>query len=772
MRVTPAVRAIFMLEIRSLLRDPRTVLMSVVLPVLLIPVALLVGNWMDERRAEREDERIYNFAVTGTDSAFALDLLARAGSGPGAGADRGAGASAGAGAGASASAGEGADEAAPGAPAEARPEGGRVRFRRIETADALEALQNGDVDLYLEALTPAEWDAVRPDSLEVNSGAHSVEQEAGAQGESAEEAESGAESVADADTRVAGDSDIATDPDLDADVDMDGGALDADVRVLRIRFVATRTASRQGASELREHLMEARQARRDSIVMDAGFPVSPGDVASVDVLNVASEGNVQGARLGRYLTMILVGLILLGGSAVATDTLAGEKERGTLETLLTSAASRNEIVWGKLLSIMAVGLSIALIQFANLWIFVGLGLLGADGALATAVTPGIARALLVLYLPLVALVSGLLLLMSAHARSYKEAQLYLTPVLLGMLLPTLVPFLPDLSLRSAMIMVPIANLSLAARDLLIGEINLPLFAVAWLVTASAATWVGARSVRALHDESLVTGNTTREEFLGGPELFQKKVLHWFLVFWGLKIIIDFNLTFEDIRMAALVSVGLVFLAFPWLVIRHFRLDPVQALALRLPRPGVWIGVLLGVPAALLVMTSAFRLVDFVLPMPNELIENFGQSLLPESIPAWQILLLLSVLPGIAEELTFRGVLLHGLRRRFGPVTLALVVGIIFGIFHFQLFRIPMTAGLGAMLAGVTLMTGSIFPAIAWHALNNALAIFLSSRGVDLAFEGWWVGPAALLVLGVAFLIIWMNRTPYPDVGPRVMDRDP
>jgi sodium transport system permease protein len=697
-RLTSTVRAVFGLEMRSLLRDPRTLLVSVVLPVLLIPAILMAGDWMQGRRAERERARTYRFAVVGTDSAFVLDLVAAISE----------------------------DTPGPGDPAYApdpagtpgsagtgdSPESG-VRFRRVPVTDPRAALESDSVDFYVEGLTRGEWLAGLPDTAEAGVGPE------------------------------------------------DGGA-----RVVRIHYLAPRTGSREGAAVLRDHLLKTRQSRRDSIVTEAGFPVSPEQVATVNRLNIASDEEVQSARLGRFLTMILVGLMLLGGSAVATDTLAGEKERGTLETLLTSAASRGEIIWGKLLSIMAVALAIALIQVVNLWIFLGLGLLDVGGGSAVAVTPAVAFVLLVLYLPVVALTAGLLLLVSAHARTYKEAQLYLSPVLLGMLLPTLAPFLPDLSLGSAIVVVPIANLSLAARDLLIGEIHPPLFGAAWIVTAAAAAWVVARSVRALHDENLVTGGTTRAEFLGGPELFPRRVLRWFLVFWAVKILLDFNLPFDDIRVAVLFSVGVVFLAFPLLVIRHFRLDPAEALALRMPRPGVWLGVALGVPAALVAVTTLFRLVDFVLPMPTEVVENFGQALLPEDVPAWQLILLLSVIPGITEEMTFRGVLLHGLRRRFGPVALALVVGLIFGIFHFQLFRIPVTAALGVLLAAVTLLTGSIFPAMVWHATNNALGVFLGTRGIEMEFESWWWGLAAILVLVLAFRIIWAYRTPYPEVGAR------
>jgi membrane protease YdiL (CAAX protease family) len=117
-----------------------------------------------------------------------------------------------------------------------------------------------------------------------------------------------------------------------------------------------------------------------------------------------------------------------------------------------------------------------------------------------------------------------------------------------------------------------------------------------------------------------------------------------------------------------------------------------------------------------------------------------------------------------EELTFRGVLVHGLRRRYGPVAIALIGGLIFGFFHFQIFRIPGTAVLGFMLTSLVLTTGSIYPAMLWHAINNGLALSLTLAGVEMGVDSWPMGVGAMVALGLACWIIWINRTVYPDLG--------
>jgi sodium transport system permease protein len=212
----------------------------------------------------------------------------------------------------------------------------------------------------------------------------------------------------------------------------------------------------------------------------------------------------------------------------------------------------------------------------------------------------------------------------------------------------------------------------------------------------------------------------------------------------------------------------IFLGGTLLMLWRYRLPVREALALRAVGPAVWLAVLIGAPSALLVGNGVAQLAELVLPVPESMTEAFGQFLLPEGMPLWQIVLFLAVLPGICEEVAFRGVLLHGLKKHLRPVPLALVVGLIFGLFHVSLFRILPTAYLGVVLSAVTLLTGSVFPAMVWHALSNGVALVPARLGwisADLALEPWMYG----IVVGglvLAFWILWRARTPYPGLRGR------
>jgi len=195
----------------------------------------------------------------------------------------------------------------------------------------------------------------------------------------------------------------------------------------------------------------------------------------------------------------------------------------------------------------------------------------------------------------------------------------------------------------------------------------------------------------------------------------------------------------------------------------YRLDFRRAWALRPPKAAVWPAILLLIPATNIMGIGIFRLANLFIPVPTQVLEQFAQSIMPKELSAWQMILFLAILPGICEELAFRGTLLYGLRRRFRPAVLAIVVGIIFGFFHVSYFRIIPTGFLGIILTTLALLTGSVFPGIVLHVGNNAFAYLISIRHYPIEKMGWWIYLVAAAVFACCFYIIYRNRTPYPDL---------
>ena len=518
---------------------------------------------------------------------------------------------------------------------------------------------------------------------------------------------------------------------------------------------------------LRERLEQVRRQHRDSVYRAHGLLIAPDRIGVLESANVASAEREGGAFLGLILTPLLLFLMLSGGSIVAADAISGEKERGTLETLLTTAARRSEIVGAKQLAVITVGMAVTVINLLNLLVYVVLGVIELPQNLAVSLSPLSLLVLLGLFLPLTVLVSSALLLLSGYAKSYKEFQMYFFPLFLLFLVPALVGMLPGMDLHSAIALVPVAGVGVAVREVLLGELDWTFLAIAFASTGAAALGAARLTERTLSTERLISAAELDEADLrGGAALFPRRVLRWYGILWVLLLLASLWLGRElGVRGQVLFNVVGIFFVGSLLMVRAYRLDPVAAYALRPPPAAAWPAVLIGAPAALVTGIGVAELFQRFVPVPERMLQEFGQFLGAEGMPLWQLVLFAAVIPGIFEELVFRGVLLHGLSRRLRPVPLVLAVGLIFGLFHVSLWRIPPTAYLGSLLAAVVLLTGSIYPAMLWHVLNNASALVPVQLGwvrEDQELSGW-IYLAAALTLAAAFTVLWVTRRPYPGL---------
>jgi sodium transport system permease protein len=402
------------------------------------------------------------------------------------------------------------------------------------------------------------------------------------------------------------------------------------------------------------------------------------------------------------------------------------------------------------------------IQLAAIWVYIGSGVVDLPSGVTIGLTPGLAALLFLLYLPVAALLASALLLASAYSKSYKEAQLYFLPAFLLGIAPTLAPVLPGASLRSILLLVPIANISLAVKEILAGDPDPLLTAVAWLVTAGAAAALGAVSSRLLTKESLIT--TVQHEpsgAFGGRELFGRDVLRWAAAAWALILVASlFMGTGEHILERQLAFNMTALLGLTVFLLRRYRLPARETLSLRPARPSAWLAVVIGAPSALVVGLLLVQATSIFLPVPEDVIRQFVEQMFPTDAPGWKLVLLLVLLPAVVEELFFRGIVLQGLAGHRALVRV-LLSAVAFGLFHVSFFRLLPTTFLGVMLALVTLWSGSIFPAMVWHAANNGLAAFVLDQVETLPL---WASVVSVPGLALALYLLWRGRRRQPDAA--------
>ena len=259
----------------------------------------------------------------------------------------------------------------------------------------------------------------------------------------------------------------------------------------------------QEAATLVKALLDRRGARLVALkLQENGLPqelATPFAARDENIKNGAPAGMLF---LTIFLPYILALYAVTGGSFLANDTVAGEKERGTLETLLVSPASRREIVTGKFLAVAAASMLSGVLSIIGLFISIKMNfsMLG-NGAIT--LSPGGILAMVLVQVPLAAMGAGLLLTVSTFARNQREAQTYVVPVMLLTMFGAMATLLLKSSAPLYWAAVPITNAALVLKQVLEGTINPAFIAVACatsLLYAAAAVGVAAY---AFHKESIL-----------------------------------------------------------------------------------------------------------------------------------------------------------------------------------------------------------------------------------------------------------------------------
>jgi sodium transport system permease protein len=226
---------------------------------------------------------------------------------------------------------------------------------------------------------------------------------------------------------------------------------------------------------LREQTVEGRLAERG---LSAAF-IKPFETKRQ---NVAPPEKVGGNLFGGLVPYIIIILCFTGAMYPAIDLTAGEKERGTMETLLCSPVHRVNIVLGKFLMVMTASVATIVLTLVSTSVSVVIGgslMMGGGAAKAGAAAAGGGGfipsidpvgivGVFALIAPVAMLFAALLLTLSLFAKSYKEAQSYVSPLIIIVIMPAMMGMLPGIELSAKTALIPILNVSLACKEMLSG----------------------------------------------------------------------------------------------------------------------------------------------------------------------------------------------------------------------------------------------------------------------------------------------------------------
>jgi len=230
--------------------------------------------------------------------------------------------------------------------------------------------------------------------------------------------------------------------------------------------------SEHAVTELKRVLQDFRDKSVQQKIKALALPTNFVKPFGITLQNVAPPEKVGGNYAGGIIPYMLILLCFTGAIHTAMDLTAGEKERGTMETILCSPVARMDIVMGKFLMVLTASLATVT---ATLTAFSVTAF--ASGLMPTLSTLGVVG-VFVMVLPLAVFFSALLLTVALFAKNFKEAQTYVSPLIFLVILPAAIGLLPGVELNMKYSFIPILNVTLLSKEMVSG--NFPLHSMAFI----------------------------------------------------------------------------------------------------------------------------------------------------------------------------------------------------------------------------------------------------------------------------------------------------
>jgi len=250
--------------------------------------------------------------------------------------------------------------------------------------------------------------------------------------------------------------------------DFDAAVAQGRKTTIRIYTYDGEPKSMQAAGQLEEFFEHRRQEIVRSRLLERLLPETLVTPFEVKRSNVASPKQVTGVVVGMILPYLMIVMCLVGATYPAIDMTAGEKERGTLETLLSSPVARTHLVLGKGLVVLTASLATAALSFSSNGLALVFFRTSRFAKLPLALDPLALAGVCVVLIPLAIFLSSVTVTVGLFARSSREANTYLQPLLLLAIIPALLAALPGVDFNYGLAFIPVLNMSLLCKELLTG----------------------------------------------------------------------------------------------------------------------------------------------------------------------------------------------------------------------------------------------------------------------------------------------------------------
>lgn len=444
---------------------------------------------------------------------------------------------------------------------------------------------------------------------------------------------------------------------------------------------------------------------------------------------------------GGILPGIMLVMLVVGCGLIAQEISAGEKERGTLETILCSPLSRLELVCGKYLTVATVGFASAIINLGCMSFTIS-NFASFMGGERTSIFSNFEIPLniipvILLCLVLVSfLVSGMTLIAASLARTVQEAGQYMIPITLILSLPVIFSSLPGVELEGMNRFVPFLNFCLLFKNLMIMKAGLfDVFAVL-ISTAVFALMVIYILIKIYNSESALFNHEGRSVLAFNRNSIKEKLspesddsILVYLIMLPVFFFVMNNLQKVGLGQSVIISQWGLFFLGSILFLKYFKINLKSSLSLNNPGAKNLLVCFLLTPICFLTVVyfQAFLKYLGLSGYEQETVDVMAN--LTNEYTFLGTICIISLTPAVCEEVFFRGLILSGLKKGFSTKGCILLQAIMFGVAHYSIFRFAGTAFMGALLTIVLIRTRSIYCTAIMHFTFNSFSCLLWAYGV-------------------------------------------
>lgn len=451
--------------------------------------------------------------------------------------------------------------------------------------------------------------------------------------------------------------------------------------------------------------------------------------------NLASSEQSLGSIMGAVLPFMLIISLLMGTMYPAIDTTAGEQERGTLETILTLPVTNRQLIVSKFITVAVIGMLSALLNILSMGgiAFYMYEILEMQTDIGSFDMTKFVPAILVCMLAVFAFsmfISAVTMCVTSFAKSYKEANNYITPLMLVVMLVGYIGFIPNLELTRAMAMLPVANICLLIKNMLVFKVDYGMIAVV-LISNVAYAVVAILFLSKIYDSEAILFSEQK----GSLQLFEKRSNLrkggvptvsdvWLVVAVTILLVLYVGSLLQvKYGLAGVFGTQLILLLVPLALVLYTKKDIRQTYGFtRTGAAGVFGGTFLITGLYPINIVLAGGLTQ-LFPESAGNVETAFSGILGDS--ALASLLVIALAPAVCEEMLFRGLILHSLKTRYRVMPAVFITAALFGFYHMSLVKFIPTGLLGLALCYVVWRTGSIYPAMLMHFLNNAYSVIVT-----------------------------------------------